>query len=252
MTDIRDLLNERREALRPKLARARELVDGEISPSTEPYRDAQRIIEEALEIESILAQMQTTDAQNAVARGQELLASAQREATDAQLRATASSERDRAWSEGQAFWLRRFFTSVAVANGAGAFASVTALLRPDPPEVGIGQAQLIISCFGLGLVIAGLLPLLLAARPTIDFTKRPWPLSQTVTVSGTAASTLLLLIGCVMVVQVAFATLQTNKAQLAAAAAPAAHSQAQPSRQPAAEERLSTSNLANGATAAKR
>lgn len=205
LTDIRPRLNARREALKNQLALAETYVDGGADPTSKAYEKSQRQIAELLEIESILAQMQNADAQYR-------LADAQREVADAQRQATAASERENASREGREFWLRRLFTSVAVGNGAGAFASVTALLRPEPPAVSSGLAALIVGSFVGGVALAGLIPLLLAVKPNLNFNAWPWPKSQWLSVVGTALAAMLFVTGCVAVVVVAFDTFERNGA----------------------------------------
>jgi hypothetical protein len=183
-------------------------VDGGADPTSRAYELGRRQIEEILEIESILAQMQTADAQRA-------LADAQREVAEAQRQSTSSSERERAWNEGRDFWLRRFFTSVAVANGAGAFASITAMLRPDPPAVTTDQAAWIIACFVGGVLIAGAVPLILAVHPQIRFDGQRWRPAQWATVLLTSLAAALLVIGSGLVLSVGFQTLEQNRSALA-------------------------------------
>ena len=157
MTDIRERLNARRDAIRKKLQQAETWVDEDADPTSLKYEKGARQISELLQIEAILAQMQTADAQRA-------LAAAQREVASAQTEDTKAREQERSEREGEAFWLRRFVTSLALAHGAGTFGAITALLRPDPPEAKWWQVFGTLGCFLLGLVIAGTLPLWLAAK----------------------------------------------------------------------------------------
>lgn len=204
MADIRDRLNQRRNQLMGNIENMQLYVDGGADPTSRAYEVGRRAVDEVLQIESILAQMQTADAQSSLAVAQREVAAAQREAT-------AASDLARVESEGRAFWLRRFFTSVAVANGAGAFATVAALLRPDAPNASAPTVLLILGGYVLGVAIAGLLPLALAIKPDLRFSNWPWPTVQWLTVAATAVATILFVSASGLVLRVSFATFAANQ-----------------------------------------
>lgn len=203
MTDIRERLNARREQLKAEIHKAEEWVDRGANPTSEAWAKSSRDIQEILQIEAILAQMQTADAQRD-------LADAQRSVAKAQSEATTESEQLRSSNEGSAFWSRRFFTSVAVGNGAGAFATISALLRPDPPLVSHSLAIWILACFLAGVALAGLLPLALVVQPKIDFRISPWPIMQRIVVGATFVAAILFIAGAAPVALVAFDTLDQH------------------------------------------
>lgn len=70
---------------------------------------------------------------------------------------------DRHDLEDAAFWLRRFFTSMAIGNAAALVAISAAVIQPDRPTVPDGWLSLTVRFFTAGLVAAGAIPLILAA-----------------------------------------------------------------------------------------
>lgn len=73
-------------------------------------------------------------------------------------------------AEDQAFWFRRFMTSLQIGNGAGFLAAVSGIVQADANVLPI-IATLIwppATYFGLGVGAAGILPLMLAARRGAD------------------------------------------------------------------------------------
>jgi len=70
---------------------------------------------------------------------------------------------DRHDLEDAAFWLRRFFTSMAIGNAAALVAISAAVVQPDRPTVPDGWLSITIRFFSAGLVAAGAIPLILAA-----------------------------------------------------------------------------------------
>jgi hypothetical protein len=113
-------------------------------------------------IDQLIA-IDSLEAQSRLARSQESLAFAQQAAADAQIAETARRESSRSMTEEQAFWTRRFLTSVTVALGAGAFATVTALLRTPPPNATSVQVYWALMFFLGGTAFMGLAPMIMAA-----------------------------------------------------------------------------------------
>jgi hypothetical protein len=212
MTDIRPRLNNRLRQLQQRLPDAEMWLDGGAQPGSQSYAWAKSWIEEIHQIEAILAQMQTADAQRALADAQHEVARAQRDAT-------ASSEADRAWNEGRAFWLRRFITSLAVAHGGAAFATISFLLRPEAPAASATQLATILVAFLGGLVTTGLTPLLLAWKPKEKEGDRLSSLVQGAAWTSIITAALLFAIGTKTVVEVGIGTFLRSQSQAASATA---------------------------------
>lgn len=77
----------------------------------------------------------------------------------------ADDARDRAAQDDEAtFWFRRFFTSVAIANGAAFAALAAGFLNTDDKAAIANALAEIMSFFAIGMCTAGLIPALLWAR----------------------------------------------------------------------------------------
>ncbi len=153
------------------------------------------------------------EAQARLARSQERLAEAQHEAAEAQSAETKRLERNRHERETQAFWSRRFLTNLTVAHAAGAFASITALLRTPPPVATLGQVTWVLCSFVGGLALMGALPLA-HAIPISDYGEEKYfgfTLSGIISAVAAAVSTTLLAVGVMLTIKVALQTFDSDE-----------------------------------------
>lgn len=160
-----------------------------------------------------LIAIETLEAQARLARSQESLADSQREVAEAQAAETKRLEDARTLSDNHSFWFRRFLTSLTVAHGAGAFAALTSMMRTPPPVATQAQSDLILSCFLIGLLFMGSLPMIYAVvdpkNPNETRIKNNTPIAW----AFASISTALLLIGVLAVIKVAHATYEHNAAK---------------------------------------
>lgn len=152
----------RRSASRERLAARREQLLQELRRATEQYeklgldsfRNRRDGLEQELDkIDSMLMQSDLTGALEAD---------------------TAAREADRAERENFTFWFRRFMLSLQIGNGGGFLATVAAVQQADPASLST-LAKLLalpVTFFGIGTILAGLLPLIMAAHANERLTKR--------------------------------------------------------------------------------
>ncbi|HEV2082794.1 MAG TPA: hypothetical protein VGR32_10125 [Brevundimonas sp.] len=168
MSDIRDNLNRRREALLPRVPLAEAHLTG-AQPGSVAFDEAQQLIKELREIESILATMQLADAQREVA-------SAQRQTADAQRKANEQASERQSQGEEINFWLRRFLLNLTVGNVAGLFAALLFITRADAPLMPVSSVRQAVVWFLIGSVIGALFPL---ARAGEAWVKQNWTFGTT-------------------------------------------------------------------------
>lgn len=155
--------------------------------------------------------------QRRLAAAQEDLAAATRQSTAAQLAETARIAGEGSEREEVSYWMRRFFTYLAVAHGAGAFATISALLSTPPPVASMSDVTRAMVCFGGGLLISGLIPI-------VHVMLRSSKSAQAALLALMYLSAILVLTGVLTTVSVAVTTYQKNVADPTAhvPAAPAA------------------------------
>lgn len=156
MTDIRQRLNDRRAELLNSFDEDAMWVRDGAAPSGPQYERSQRNIAELRDIENTLALMQLADSQDGVAK-------AQREVAEAQRDLNAQEQKSRSASEETAFWIRRFLTTVAIANAAGLVSVLAGISKTDAPLLNSAAVVVAVVCFSAGTVLGGLYPLLRAA-----------------------------------------------------------------------------------------
>lgn len=160
-----------------------------------------------------LTDLDGVQTQQALLNSQAQLIEAQRDAASAQRAETERLERNRHERETQAFWSRRFLTNLTVAHAAGAFASITALLRTPPPVATLGQVTWVLCSFVGGLALMGALPLA-HAIPISDYGEEKYfgfTLSGIISAVAAAVSTMLLAVGVMLTIKVALQTFDSDE-----------------------------------------
>lgn len=195
------IIEARREFLVGEIERLLEMSADRRSSSSPLRRLLDSLYEQLVALDSLASQARLVEAQHQVA-------SAQRESAEAQRQATTQAERDRRGRENRAFWSRRFLTYLAVAHGAGAFAAITSLLRSPPPVASNYQVFGVISCFGMGLVVAGTIPMIITAYGGVNHERYQ---AARVSVWLAIASSIALIAGIVLTTQVALTTFDHNR-----------------------------------------
>lgn len=152
MTHIRDDLNRRLAELRDASVQDAVWVRDGAAPGSAYFERASRNLNELRSIEATLATMQLADAQLEVADAQREVAQAQRQANEEE-----ASKRSK--SEETAFWARRYFTTIAVANAGALFAVVAFMVKPDSPAFPDEDVLGIIRLLMAGTVMGGAYPL---------------------------------------------------------------------------------------------
>lgn len=79
---------------------------------------------------------------------------------------------DQAQAEASAFWYRRFFTTLAIANGAAFLALANGFIQADDRSVLAPLIHKPMLLFALGTFAAGAIPLVLGAAPRLDRSAR--------------------------------------------------------------------------------
>lgn len=160
-----------------------------------------------------LTDLDGVQTQQALLNSQAQLIEAQQDAASAQRAETERLERNRHERETQAFWSRRFLTNLTVAHAAGAFASITALLRTPPPVATLGQVTWVLCSFVGGLALMGALPLA-HAIPMPDYgNKKCFGFTPSGIISAlvAAVSTTLLAVGVMLTIKVALQTFDADE-----------------------------------------
>lgn len=170
MSDIRDLLNDRRDELAQTWMLDRVMLEKR-GVDTESYRKALDRQKEREHIEATLATFQLADAQRELVAAQERATEAQILATAEQRVANAAASQEKKDADEAAskakiveeevtFWTRRFMTSMSIANAAGFIAVLTFMFKQDSPAIQSRDVRLALAYFGIGAIMGGLVPVI--------------------------------------------------------------------------------------------
>lgn len=99
------------------------------------------------------------------------LAAAQRDVAAAQSADTKAQQAERSVSDEATFWFRRFATWVGIANAATLAAVLSAAISPENRPLLTADVVSLIRILFLGVIAAGLIPLMLWRRATRDGNK---------------------------------------------------------------------------------